>query len=202
MVYHLSGELVPVESNLAVIDCNGVGYCLTVSLNTQRYLKNPGQKVKLYTHFAVREDGVELFGFYDLEERDTFKLLITVSGVGPKAAINIMSALTPESFALAVMNGDTKLISKAQNVGAKTAARIVLELKDKIGKTVSVDGGSEVLTAAANMGNNSERLSEAQNALMVLGYKQSEAAAALRGIDVSKYELEDIIREALKKLMR
>lgn len=202
MFYHISGELVAVESNMAVIDCNGVGYCLTVSLNTQRYLKAPGQKVKLYTHFAVREDGVELFGFYDLEERDTFKLLITVSGVGPKAAINIMSALTPESFAVAVMNGDTKLISKAQNVGAKTAARIVLELKDKIGKTVSVEGGSDVLTSAASMGNVSEKLSEAQNALMVLGYKQSEATAALRGIDLNKYELEDIIREALKKLMR
>lgn len=202
MFYHISGELVTVESNMAVIDCNGVGYCLTVSLNTQRYLKAPGQKVKLYTHFAVREDGVELFGFYDLEERDTFKLLITVSGVGPKAAINIMSALTPESFAVAVMNGDTKLISKAQNVGAKTAARIVLELKDKIGKTVSVEGGSDVLTSAASMGNVSEKLSEAQNALMVLGYKQSEATAALRGIDLNKYELEDIIREALKKLMR
>ena len=113
MFYHIAGELVAVESNTAVIDCNGVGYCLTVSLNTQRYLKGPGQKVKLYTHFAVREDGVELFGFYDTEERDTFKLLISVSGVGPKAAISIMSALSPESFAVAVMNGDTKLISKA-----------------------------------------------------------------------------------------
>ena len=169
--------------------------------NTQRYLKAPGQKVKLYTHFAVREDGVELFGFYDLEERDTFKLLSTVSGVGPKAAINIMSALTPESFAVAVMNGDTKLISKAQNVGAKTAARIVLELKDKIGKTVSVQGGEEILTSV-NTASSSEKVSEAQNALMVLGYKQSEAVAALRGIDVNKYDLEDIIREALKKLMR
>lgn len=201
MFYHINGELVAVESNMAVIDCNGVGYCLTISLNTQRYLKNPGQKVKLYTHFAVREDGVELFGFYDLEERDTFKLLITVSGVGPKAAISIMSALTPESFARAVLNGDTKLISKAQNVGAKTAARIVLELKDKIAKSVSVsDDGEIVVPEVLNAG--VEKVSEAQNALMVLGYKQSEAVAALRGIDVSKLELEDIIREALKKLMK
>jgi len=201
MFYHISGDLVVVESNTAVIDCNGVGYCLTVSLNTQRYLKTPGQKVKLFTHFCVREDGVELFGFYDIEERDTFKLLITVSGVGPKAAINIMSALTPDAFALAVINGDTKLISKAQNVGAKTAARIVLELKDKISNVVSVDSEqSSVASALTN--NNSGKSSEAMNALMVLGYKQSEAAAALKGIDVSKYELEDIIREALKRLMR
>ena len=200
MFYHISGELVAIESNMAVIDCNGVGYCLTVSLNTQRYLKNPGQKVKLYTHFSVREDGVELFGFYDTEERDTFKLLITVSGVGPKAAINIMSALSPESFAVAVMNGDTKLISKAQNVGAKTAARIVLELKDKISKTVQV--GDDVSSEVVGGGNVSEKMSEAQNALMVLGYKQSEASAALRGLNVQNMELEDIIREALKRLMK
>ncbi|MBQ6702863.1 MAG: Holliday junction branch migration protein RuvA [Clostridia bacterium] len=201
MFYHISGELVAVESNMAVVDCNGVGYCLTVSLNTQRYLKTPGQKVKLYTHFSVREDGVELFGFYDTEERDTFKLLITVSGVGPKAAINIMSALSPESFAVAVMNGDTKLISKAQNVGAKTAARIVLELKDKIAKTVPIGEDVSVDTVAVG-GNASEKMSEAQNALMVLGYKQSEAAAALRGLNVQNMELEDIIREALKRLMK
>ena len=201
MFYHISGELVLVESNTAVIDCNGVGYCLTVSLNTQRYLKNPGQKVKLYTHFSVREDGVELFGFYDIEERDIFKLLISVSGVGPKAAINIMSVLTPESFVAAVMNGDTKLISKAQNVGAKTAARIVLELKDKLAKSVSVSGTEDSISSTF-VPNNSEKLGEAQNALMVLGYKQSEAVAALCGIDVGKMELEDIIREALKRLMR
>ena len=201
MFYHISGELVLVESNTAVIDCNGVGYCLTVSLNTQRYLKNPGQKVKLYTHFSVREDGVELFGFYDLEERDIFKLLITVSGVGPKAAINIMSALTPASFVSAVMNGDTKHISKAQNVGAKTAARIVLELKDKLAKSVSATGAEDIISSA-DVPNNSEKIGEAQNALMVLGYKQAEAVAALRGIDVGKMELEDIIREALKRLMR
>ncbi len=201
MFYHISGELIAVESNMAVIDCNGVGYCMTVSLNTQRYLKAPGQKVKLYTHFSVREDGVELFGFYDIEERDVFKLLITVSGVGPKAAINIMSALTPQSFITAVMNGDTKLISKAQNVGAKTAARIVLELKDKLAKNVSLSEENDVISSV-NVTSSSEKIGEAQNALMVLGYKQSEAVAALRGIDVSKLELEDIIREALKRLMR
>ncbi len=201
MFYHINGELVLVESNTAVVDCNGVGYCLTVSLNTQRYLKSSGQKVKLYTHFSVREDGVELFGFYDLEERDLFKLLISVSGVGPKAAINIMSALTPESFVSAVMNGDTKLISKAQNVGAKTAARIVLELKDKLAKSFSVSDGEDIISSVASP-NNSEKIGEAQKALMVLGYKQSEAVAALRGIDVNNLELEDIIREALKRLMK
>ncbi|MBR5314720.1 MAG: Holliday junction branch migration protein RuvA [Clostridia bacterium] len=200
MFYHISGELVAVESNTAVIDCNGMGFALTVSLNTQRYLRKMGEKVKLYTHFAVREDGVELYGFYDPEERDAFKLLITVSGVGPKAAINIMSAMTPQSFATAVINGDSKLISKAQNVGAKTAARIILELKDKISKTSVGDDGNSFVDV--NMSTGSEKLSEAQNALMVLGYKQSEALNALKGIDVNSHELEEIITLALKKLMR
>ena len=200
MFYHISGELVAIESNTAIVDCNGVGYALTVSLNTQNSLRI-GQKVKLYTHFSVREDGVELYGFFDTEERDAFKLLITVSGVGPKAAINIMSAMTPQSFAAAVINGDAKLISKAQNVGAKTAARIILELKDKVQKGVTYDDGdSPLVTEVSSLG--SEKLSEAQNALMVLGYKQSEALAALKGIDVKQYEIEDIIRLALKKLMR
>ena len=201
MFYHIMGELVAVESNSAIIDCNGVGYCLTVSNNKRSKLTQFGKKVKLYTHFCVREDGVELFGFIDIEERDTFRLLITVSGVGPKAAINVLSALTPAGLATAIMNGDTKLISKAQNVGAKTAARIVLELKDKISKTASgySDDASyvEVPSAAG-----SSKLSEAQNALMVLGYSQSDAVSALKGIDPSKYELEDIIREALKRLMK
>lgn len=200
MFYHISGELVAVESNIAVIDCGGVGYCMTVSANTQRKLKAPGQKVKLYTHFSVREDGVELYGFYDIEERDTFKMLITVSGVGPKAAINIMSVMTPDSFALAVINGDAKLISKAQNVGAKTAARIILELKDKVSKNISADNTDSPFEMNTVTG--SEKMAEAQNALMVLGYKQSEAISALKGIDFNSYELEDIIRLALKKLMR
>ena len=201
MFYHISGELVTIEGNTAVIDCNGVGYCLTVSANTQSKLHTPGQKVKLFTHFAVREDNVELFGFYTLEERDTFRLLIEVSGVGPKAAINVLSAFTPDGLAAAVMNGDTKLISKAQNVGAKTAARIVLELKDKIGRAVSDVNFEEnsIISAAPAK---SEKLSEATNALMVLGYKNAEINAALKGIDTNKLELEDIIREALKRLMR
>ena len=201
MFYHIYGELVAVESNTAIVDCNGVGYCLSVSVNTQRYLTGIGQKVKLYTHFCVREDGVELYGFYDVEERDTFRLLITVSGVGPKAAINILSVLTPSSLSAAVMNGDTKLISKAQNVGSKTAARIVLELKDKLSKSASVperSGENGVLSPSID----EDKLSEARNALMVLGYRQSEAMAALNGIDTKNNELENIIREALKNLMR
>ena len=200
MFYHIFGELVTVESNTAVIDCGGVGYCLTVSSNTLRKLTVPGQKVKLYTHFSVREDGVELYGFYTIEERDAFKMLIGVSGVGPKAAVNILSVLTPESFSLAVINGDSKLISKAQNVGSKTAARIILELKDKVSKNVQIDSPENLYESNAVLG--SEKMSEAQNALTVLGYKQSEAVSALKDIDVNNYEVEDIIRLALKKLMK
>ena len=201
MFYHISGELVAVESNIAVIDCNGVGYCLTVSANTQSKLHTPGQKIKLFTHFAVREDNVELYGFYTLEERDTFRLLIDVSGVGPKAAINVLSAFTPEGLATAVFNGDTKLISKAQNVGAKTAARIVLELKDKIGKSIGVSEARDAAIPSV-LPINSEKQKEAANALAVLGYRNVEINAALKNIDTANLELEDIIREALKRLMK
>jgi len=201
MFYHIKGELVTVESSIAVVDCNGVGYALTVSYNTQQKLTMPGKTVKLYTHFCVREDDVELFGFYTLEERDTFRMLITVSGIGPKAAINILSVLSPEALAVAIMNEDVKAISKAQNVGQKSAARIVLELKDKISKTVDVKESDSVVFNTITTESKSNKLSEAQNALMVLGYKQSEALNALKGIDVNKYTLEDIIREALKKLI-
>lgn len=201
MFYHICGELVLTETNTAVVDCNGVGYKLTVSTNTQRRLTHIGEKIKLYTYLCVREDGLELFGFYDMEEHSAFKMLISVSGVGPKAALNILSVMTPERFALAVTTGDTKAIAKAQNVGGKTAARIVLELKDKIAKEFSSDDMDSSIVESLTVSDKS-RLSEAQNALLVLGYKQSEAMAALRGIDTEKMEIEDIIREALKKLMR
>lgn len=208
MFYYLSGKLTVLESSIAVIDVGGVGYKLTVSGTTHDSLPSPrasydeAPTVKLFTHLAVREDDVELFGFYSNDELSSFKLLISVSGVGPKAAMAILTLLTPEKFALAVCSEDTKTLSKASGVGAKTAARIVLELKDKLTKEsasmvtssgISID---EVPSVPKN------RLSEAQDALVVLGYSRSEAVSVLKNIDVSGLELEDIIKVALKKLMR
>ena len=196
MFYYIKGDLVHTENNLAVIDVGGVAYKLTVSANTIGNLAaSQKDKVKLYTYIAVREDAVELFGFYSLEELSLFKLLITVSGVGPKAAMSVLSSFTVEKFAIAVGNEDVKALSKANGVGAKTAARIVLELKDKVAKEISVSKG------VADTPVSSGTLSDAQNALMVLGYSKSEATNALKGISPA-LSLEDMIKEALKKLMK
>ncbi len=203
MFYYLSGSLTVLENTIAVLDVGGVGYKLTVSGTTHDSLPAPRSdaKVKLYTHMAVREDDVELFGFYSLEELSAFKMLISVSGVGPKAAMAILTLLTPEKFALAVCSEDTKTLSKASGVGAKTAARIVLELKDKLSKEAKVQTSSgSASDFSAPMPQN--RLSEAQDALVVLGYSRSEAVSVLKSIDTAGLELEDIIRLALKKLMK
>ena len=202
MFYHLYGTLEINDSGLCVIDCGGVGYKLTTSLITSGILaEKVGQKIKIFTHLAVREDGVELFGFESNEERECFNNLITVSGVGPKAAMNILSVMTPDNLALAICTEDVKAISKAPGIGAKTAARIVLELKDKLAKELS-DGislkksGSKPVTVIPT-GN----LSEATEALMVLGYDKNSVLRALDGID-PKTEVGEIIRFALKKLAR
>lgn len=202
MFYFIRGELVLIEQNFAVIDAAGVGYKLTVSGHTHAALPRSPEKQKsvtLYTYLSVREDGVELFGFATLEELNIYKLLISVSGIGPKAALSLLSFLSPEKIALAVCSEDKKLIAKAPGIGPKTAARIILELKDKLHADASTDGGEAVVTVpSATSGNHS---AEAIDALMVLGFNRSAALDALKGIDPTA-ELEDIIREALKKLMR
>ncbi len=202
MFYYLNGILAHREANVCVVDCGGVGYKLTVSLTTSEALATKLDKtVKLYTHLAVREDGMELFGFASLEEREAFNLLIGVSGVGPKAATNILSVMTPDKLALAICTEDVKAISKAPNVGAKTAARIVLELKDKISKDVM----TATPTASAAHGTSapvmSGALSEAAEALTVLGYDKNSVLTALRGIDTS-LDAGAMIKAALKKLAK
>lgn len=203
MFYYLNGSLEYREANVCVIDCNGVGYKLTVSLNTSDSLVNKmNQKVKLYTYLAVREDGVELFGFGTNEERACFNQLISVSGVGPKAAMNILSTLTPDRFSLAVCTEDVKSISKAPGIGTKTAARIVLELKDKISKDM-MTAGSKIDSAPVQNIQKSSTLSEATEALMVLGYDKNTVLNALRGIDVQNMkDVGEVIKAALKKLAK
>ncbi len=200
MFYYIKGELVMTDAQNAVIDCGGVGYKLGVSANTLSKLTRLGEKVCLYTHFYIREDAVELLGFYTEAELSAFKLLISVSGIGPKAAMAVLSVMTPEKFALAVSTGDAKAIAKAQGVGAKTAARVVLELKDKIAKTfgteladVSNDDTPEI--EFAPMGNKEEAIT----ALMVLGYTRQEAKSALSGVD-PMLSLEEMITAALRKM--
>ena len=207
MFYYIKGELTKLLPSLAVVEAGGVGYALTVTETTHASLaplydvRSP-KIAKLYTYMAVREDGVDLYGFHKEEELAAFRLLISVSGVGPKAAISILSTLTPEKLALAVCTEDRKALAKANGIGAKTAARIILELKDKMMKeSASLDVGgieSPVMSAGAP---SSGKLSEATDALMVLGYTRAEALNVLKNIDVEQLPLEDVIRAALKKLM-
>ena len=204
MFYYLNGELALRDINTCVIDCGGVGYKLTVSMITSESLASKlGQQVKLFTYLAVREDGVELFGFGSNEERHAFNLLTAVSGVGPKAAMSILSIMTPDRLAMAVCTEDIKGISKAPNIGAKTAARIVLELKDKIAKEMPMasaatkSAGSAGSTPHLATGN----LAEATEALVVLGYDKSSVIKALGGIDPT-LDVGMIIKAALKKLAR
>ena len=207
MFYYLCGKLAHLEPGVAVIDCGGVGYKLSISGTTYDAMPsnrsaNEPPIVKLYTHLAVREDEVELFGFAKQTELATFKLLLTVSGVGPKAALSILSYLTPEKFAIAVCTDDKKTIAKANGIGPKTAARVILELKDKLMKESDNAFGTSAPISAASVGNPRSVMNEAIDALIVLGYSRSEAMSALKDLDISGSELQEIIRLALKKLMR
>ena len=209
MFYYIEGKLAHLDYNFAVIDAGGVGYKLTITQTT--YEEMPphlsvaeAPTVRLYSYMAVREDGIELFGFATENELEAFKLLITVSGVGPKAAIAILSVFSPDKLFMTIMNEDTKAISKANGIGAKTAARIILELKDKVSKSFSesVSIPQSTPSGRASVPSGSSKLSDAQSALLVLGYTKSEIVAALRGVDISNKETDDIIRLALKNLSK
>ncbi len=207
MFYYINGKLAALEPGFAVIDAGGVGYKMTISQSTYSAMpphlsvKEP-PTVKLYSYMAVREDDVELFGFISLEELSAFKMLITVSGVGPKAAISILSQLSPAKLAVAVCTEDKKAISQANGIGPKTAARIILELKDKL-KSDFADGNVGEQVSADIVGTaTTSKLSDAQDALAVLGYSKAEALSTLKTIDTQNLELDEIIKLALKKLMR
>lgn len=201
MFYYLSGTIAHIEPYLVVVDCGGVGYgCKTTSYTLANLKK--GEKGKVFTHLNVREDAMELYGFGTQEELNLFQQLISVTGVGPKAALSILSSSTPANLALSIITGDEKALTCAPGVGKKIAQRVILELKDKLakGQTINVAGesygGSGVTIIPENKG------SEAAAALAVLGYSQAEINVALKGIDLNDLTLEQIIKQALKKMMK
>ncbi|MCL2081508.1 MAG: Holliday junction branch migration protein RuvA [Oscillospiraceae bacterium] len=196
MFYYLSGTVAHTEPNMVVIDVGGAGYACHASLQTVSRAKT-GEAMKLYTYMYVREDIFDIFGFYDTQELHCFKLLLGISGVGPKAALSVLSVTTPERLSLAIISGDDKALTAAQGVGKKLAQRIVLELKDKLAKGMSDwDGGF-----SAAVPTQGSKLAEAQAALVVLGYSASEAAMATRGLDAEALGLEELIKQALKRMM-
>ena len=196
MFYYLNGTVSLIDANLAVIDCGGVGYACATTNHTLSHL-SVGSTAKLYTYLNVKEDAMDLFGFYTQNELSSFKMLIGVSGVGPKAALALLSSSTPDQLALAIVTGDEKILTAAPGIGKKIAQRIILELKDKMSKEDL--SGIKVGKSGAQ---NGQKTSEALSALMVLGYSQQEIALALKGIDVDALPLEDIIRQALRKMVK
>ena len=204
MFYYLNGELAYRDLNTCVIDCGGVGYRLTVSLITSESLMTKlGKQVKLYTHLAVREGDIELFGFGSYEEKECFNRLTSVSGIGPKAAMSILSTMTPDKLAIAICTEDTKAIAKSPGIGAKSAARIVLELKDKMSKEMFGASGVGVTPqdSAPSFVSNSA-LSEAAEALSVLGYDRTTVMNVLKKTDPNVTDVGEIIRLALKNLAK
>lgn len=204
MYYYLNGELTYRDLSTCVIDCGGVGYKLTVSMLTSEALMTKlGKQVKLFTHLAVREDGIELFGFGSYEEKECFNRLTSVSGIGPKAAMSILSTMTPEKLAVAICTDDKKAIAKAPGIGAKSAARIILELKDKMSiEAFGVADVSAENNSSASVFVTNSAFSEAVEALIVLGYDKGTIMAALKKIDPSVSDISEIIKQALKRLAR
>ncbi len=200
MFYYVKGPVAHVAPYLAVIDCGGVGYACRTTNHTLSRLK-VGEESKLFTYLNVREDAMELYGFATENELNCFQLLIGVSGVGPKAALSILSAATPEALAMSVITGDEKALTAAPGIGKKIAQRIILELKDKLAKGQIASagesyGGTGVTVIPEN------KASEAAAALAVLGYSQGEINIALKGVDMEALGLEEIIRQALKRMVK
>lgn len=199
MLYSVRGKLIQTTATCAVVECGGVGFLCQTTLNTLKTLK-PGSEVMLYTYLNVREDAMELFGFATKTELDTFKTLISVSGVGPKAGLALLSELSPEQVAMAIATDDVKTITRAQGIGKKIAQRIVLELKDKLAKAAATDSGFAAVsaTAVSAAGGN---VSKAIEALGVLGYAPAEVSPVLAEFD-GNLPVEQLIAMTLKQMGR
>ena len=207
MYYYINGLLTLLRPDCAVLDCAGVGYCLNISAYTFRLLARhheiapdgqpDGKKAKLYTHFSVKEDGQELYGFYDEEERDLFRLLIGVSGIGPKGALSVLSTLTPTELAAACAADDAQAIARANGVGLKTAQKVIIELKSKLKK---MDFSAQNADVAEALHESGAEEKDAIEALAVLGYTKAEAARAVRA--AGSGTTEERIRKALSLLRK
>lgn len=203
MFYHIEGTVAELGQNLAVLDCGGLGFALNVTTNTLSRLKT-GDKAKLYITESIGETNFDLFGFYDKGEKRCFDMLIGVSGIGPKAALSILSYNSPESLALAVLNDDVKALTVAPGIGKKIAQRVILELKDKIGKEMgelSFAAPAAVVPAAASVGEN-KAVSDALAGLAVLGYSSAELTPVLKSMDLTGMDAQTIIKQVLKQMVR
>lgn len=197
MIYNLTGKVSYISDQFVVVECGGVGFKCFTSLNTAKTIGSIGSLVNLFTYLSVKEDALDLYGFATEDELNCFKLLISVSGVGPKAAVSVLSELSPSKLAIAVAAGDVKSITKANGVGKKIAERIVLELKDKLVNSVGGEISADIGSAASIVEESSS--AEAVEALVALGFSQSDAAVAVGSMDKS-LSVDEMIRLGLKQL--
>ena len=199
MLYHLEGTVTEFGQNLVVLDCGGIGFALNATVNTISQLKT-GERTKLFIAESIGENNFDLFGFAEKSEKNCFEMLVSVSGIGPKAALSILSYNTPSALALAIMNNDVKALTVAPGIGKKIAQRVILELKDKVSKELDpLDPAVPPMPAAAATDSN---LGDAVAALTVLGYGSAEIAPVLKTLDTSAMSAEQIIRAVLKQMVR
>lgn len=198
MFYHLEGIVADVEQNLVAIDCNGIGFAVNATMNTISHL-TPGSKGKLYISEGIGETNFDLYGFYSKSEKRCFELLTSVSGIGPKAALSILSYNTPEGLTLAIINSDVKALTVAPGIGKKIAQRVILELKDKIGKEFS---DTEIKIPVINTVTDNSAMSDAMAGLAVLGYSSSDIAPVLKKLDSADMSAEQIIKAVLKQMVK
>ena len=201
MFHYLSGLVTELFPNLAVIDCGGVGFEVNTSAYTLSQLK-AGEKAKLYTYVHIREDAFEIYGFSGKSEKRCFEMLLGVSGVGPKAALSILSVNTPESLIMSIVSGNERAITAAAGVGKKIAQRVILELKDKMAKETESVSFSDAAAFTPAAVSDRSKLGDASAALAVLGYSAPEINAALKAVDMENLTLEQIIKAALKQMMK
>ena len=199
MFYYIEGTVAEFGQNLVVLDCNGLGFALNATVNTISQLR-VGEKAKLYVAEAIGESNFDLYGFADKNEKRSFEMLISVSGIGPKAALSILSYNTPAGLALSIMNDDVKALTVAPGIGKKIAQRVILELKDKVGKELEVSDYDLPVIPAQGAADGA--VSDALAALTVLGYSSSEVAPVLKTLDTSAMTAEQIIKAVLKQMVR
>ena len=198
MYAYIYGQIVEKEPENLIVEANQIGYNIHIAPGMVSRFPEVGQMAKIYTYTSVREDAFWLYGFTSIDELNLFKLLITVSGIGPKGAMGVLSVMDVDTLRLAILSQDVKMIAKAPGVGAKSASRIVLELKDKLTGEIPEANTGSAAVIPASAGN---KASEASAALASLGYSQSEIGKALKGIDIDNLSLEEIVRMALRAMV-
>ena len=198
MYAYIKGTLEEKSTDSIVVETAGIGYKIYVSEHTMAKFGEIGEKVKIYTHYHVREDNISLYGFMSNEELKMFELLLQVSGRGAKTAIGMLSKITPSKFAVAIISNDLKTLTKIPGIGNKSAQRMVLELKDKLKTQTAIEDDEEETTP----NDNSESINEAEQALQILGYNKSEISKVFDKFDTHNISTEDLIKEALKRLAR